>query len=526
VSYGQIPRADRAQRHRAVAEWLGGLGREADHAEMLAHHWQSALELSSAAGVADAELHERTRTALTEAGDRAFALNAFLPAVKYFSGAIDLSTPDSPDYATLLFRWARSLHVAAADGREQALLEARDALLEAGEHERAAETEAFLSHGAWYEGNRDAADAHIAAARALVAGRGASAAKARVLSFSARLLMLAGKSEEALETARTALELAELLSLDELRIHALTTIGSSLHRIDHSGGSELEEALAIALAANSPLAANALNNLGVSAVWEGNWARAHEISLEAQVVAERFGERDMLRFLRGNDIYNRWVMGYWNEAAEAADPFIAECKSSPNYAEGLVRSARAFLRLGRGDADGALEDVDSALAQARDIKDPQRVLPSLVASARVYALLGRVDEAREHAQEALRVARKNVQLAAAMHDLDVVAERLEIRKELREILELAPEGPWKDLALAGAAGDLTGVADMFVGFGARTWEAENRLFGGESLIADGRRAEGEAEIEQALDFYREVGATFFVRRAEASLTTSAYSDSA
>ena len=50
VSYGQIPRADRAKRHRAVAEWIGGLGRPEDHAEMLAYHWSSALELVLASG--------------------------------------------------------------------------------------------------------------------------------------------------------------------------------------------------------------------------------------------------------------------------------------------------------------------------------------------------------------------------------------------------------------------------------------------------------------------------------------------
>ena len=45
VAYGQIPRAERAAKHRAVAEWIESLGRSEDHAEMLAYHWQSALEL-------------------------------------------------------------------------------------------------------------------------------------------------------------------------------------------------------------------------------------------------------------------------------------------------------------------------------------------------------------------------------------------------------------------------------------------------------------------------------------------------
>ncbi len=47
-----------------------------------------------------------------------------------------------------------------------------------------------------------------------------------------------------------------------------------------------------------------------------------------------------------------------------------------------------------------------------------------------------------------------------------------------------------------------------------TLEALARLLGGEELIDAGRRAEGEAEIEKALAFYRSVGATFFVQRGE------------
>jgi len=42
VSYGQIPRSRRAEKHRLAAEWLETLGRSEDHAEMLAHHYGSA----------------------------------------------------------------------------------------------------------------------------------------------------------------------------------------------------------------------------------------------------------------------------------------------------------------------------------------------------------------------------------------------------------------------------------------------------------------------------------------------------
>src|SRR5207302_6495731 len=52
VAYGQIPRAERAEKHRRAAEWLASLAgdRTEDHAEMLAHHYHEALSLSQAAG--------------------------------------------------------------------------------------------------------------------------------------------------------------------------------------------------------------------------------------------------------------------------------------------------------------------------------------------------------------------------------------------------------------------------------------------------------------------------------------------
>ena len=53
VGYGQIPRSDRADKHRRAAEWLASLAgdRAEDHAEMLAYHYREALALSEAAGL-------------------------------------------------------------------------------------------------------------------------------------------------------------------------------------------------------------------------------------------------------------------------------------------------------------------------------------------------------------------------------------------------------------------------------------------------------------------------------------------
>ena len=52
VAYGQIPRAERARRHRAAAAWIERKAGERveDLAEVLAHHYLQALELAEAAG--------------------------------------------------------------------------------------------------------------------------------------------------------------------------------------------------------------------------------------------------------------------------------------------------------------------------------------------------------------------------------------------------------------------------------------------------------------------------------------------
>ena len=133
----------------------------------------------------------------------------------------------TPDRGRLMFRRAVALFMAADERRVGALEQARDALLAEGEKETAAEAEAYLSRAAWFAGHRDFAQAHLERAEELLEGAGPSVGRARVLSFSARLRFLDGAHDEALQIAGEALALAERLGLDELRAHALTTIGSA-----------------------------------------------------------------------------------------------------------------------------------------------------------------------------------------------------------------------------------------------------------------------------------------------------------
>jgi tetratricopeptide (TPR) repeat protein len=183
--------------------------------------------------------------------------------------------------------------------------------------------------------------------------------------------------------------------------------------------------------------------------------------------------------------------------------------------EGAARMLRAYILLARGDAAGALADWEAALEQGRGVRDPQRLVPALAQAARGYALLGREREARELASEALELARAHPEQATSLVQMVSVAELLGLRNEMRELLGRAPDSVWKRVGLQELQGETVAAADVYAEMEAVTFEAETRFIAAEKLIAAGRRAEGEAQLERALAFYRSVDATFFIERGEA-----------
>ncbi len=119
--------------------------------------------------------------------------------------------------------------------------------------------------------------------------------------------------------------------------------------------------------------------------------------------------------------------------------------------------------------------------------------------------------------EGMDVARANPALAAMLGRIASESDRLGVTSDVDEIISQAPEGPWKDAALAELRGERTRAADMYRRMGAPAIEADVRIAAAEALLEEGRTAEGLAELEKALTFYRSVGATFFLDRGEALL---------
>jgi class 3 adenylate cyclase/tetratricopeptide (TPR) repeat protein len=518
VAYGQIPRAERAAKHRRAAEWIASLGRPEDHAEMIAHHWALALEIARAAGEDSAELVERARAAVRDAGDRAFTLNAFDSAERYYREALALCGIDDPGRPDLLFRLGRTLHVSEAEGREAALTEARDALLEQGDVEHAAEAEAFLGDVAWVRGERELAFEHLRRGAQLVAGRPPSRARVRVLAFTSRRTALAGDRATAEPLAKEAFELAQSLGLNEWQAHALGTLALIQSRTGHmeSGIRTLRSAIDIALAVSSPYAGQLAQNLASLTMSSGAYRRGVELWEEAWAIQKRLFGGVTPRWDLAIQARLLFELGRWDEALERCDAFIAKSERTPHYLQSQVLSVRARILMARGD-DGVLEDAGRIEELARQAGDPQLVIPVFAMVLRVAAELRREQEFGALIAELGRTIRANPDEAVWYTEVISLArdaDSLGLEEELRAVEAGASPSPWRDLLGAALNRDFAREVELLEQMGIVTQTAEARLRLAEELIDSGRRAEGEAELEQALDFYRSVGATFYVERGE------------
>src|SRR5499427_4530069 len=184
VCYAQIPRADRAQRHRRAAAWIEQMAgeRAADHAEILAAHYTTALELAQA-------------------------------AKDPLAGALAMTGPDHPDRAELLVRYGEALRLRARFREAAAAFEQAIAAFQVnGDVCRAAVATSRYSMLLHRLGDRrypDAADRALGMLEPL----GPSPELAQALADRAAASFLSDQHAEAADLAERAVELAAQLGL-------------------------------------------------------------------------------------------------------------------------------------------------------------------------------------------------------------------------------------------------------------------------------------------------------------------------
>jgi class 3 adenylate cyclase len=521
VAYSQIPRRRRGDIHLRTAEWLEAIGREraAERAEMLAHHYLSAHQLTRASGGDAADLRDRTRRALRDAGDRALTLHAFPAAARLFRQALELWPADDPERPELLFRLGKSIYYAETAGAEE-LEEARELLLRSGQRGTAAEAQAVLLRLAHHRVDREQVQQHLDRTVVLVESLEASQSKAEVLVDLANYFSLAREHDKTIGAATEALQIARQLDLPELEASALSMIAISRGLSGDLGGrDDLRRAIEITEAIGSHQSAHCCGMLADLESQVGDLAACFELQACARRHAERFGHAGFVRWLASERVGERYWTGDWVDALARADGLIAESEAgTPNFMVSQCLAWRAAIKLARADPTSALADAEQALELGRDAEDLQMLYPALAFAARAEVFAGSPDAGAALADELLALWSADVDAYPASAwcvDLAFALDALDRGSELVETARAVKlRTRWLEAVVAFVGDDPRSAADRFRQIGSQPDEALARLRAAQALYGEERAQEAREELNRALAFHRKVDATTYLREAE------------
>jgi class 3 adenylate cyclase/tetratricopeptide (TPR) repeat protein len=528
VAYGQIPRAQRAEKHRRAAEWIESLSADRENApDMLAHHYSQALAYARDSGQPSEELERRTRLALREAAERAAALNSITPAQRHYVAALALWPEDDPEWPLLVVEAADIGLGSAGDETIERLRRASERLAASGDFADAARAEMQAAFRHWNEGMTEPAIAAFERSRDLLRSTTPSPNVAYVTSRLAVNAALRGDFEVAIELCEGALGIADNYGLEGIRAHALNTRGFARvsHRGDPGGLADLESSLEIAERLNAAdVIIRGYKNLASTLAEMGELSRATELEQRGVDAARRFGADFQLMWFETELA----ILGYWSGEWDASEETFARLERwvadvGPHYMEAAARSCRAKVRAARGDRPGALADIESALDFARRSREPQMLLPTLADAALVAASAGSSEAARQVAALFDELVAATGAAAEGSFWCTAFALALALTDQVERFAAVTVKGPfrWLVVARAIAAKRYDEAADELAALGARPEEAFARLLSARARIGHGHRADGEAKLQRAIGFWSEVGATDHIAMAEAMLAKTA-----
>jgi tetratricopeptide (TPR) repeat protein len=241
-------------------------------------------------------------------------------------------------------------------------------------------------------------------------------------------------------------------------------------------------------------------------------------------LSARIGHIWRLRFSRGRIPEFQYQLGNWHDALASAEEFLAGVEAgSPHAMAGDCYETRAQIRLARDDVTGALSDAERGLALARLRQDAQSTYTTTARCASVHCECGDRDSAAVLVDELLAELHAGTAFGWANEILHVLAWTAYALGKADELIEVLPKWdvPWVHAAAAFASGDFGRSADICADMGSVTEEARDRLWLGEALVKQNRRADADVQLQRALAFYRSVGATRYIREGEALLAASA-----
>jgi class 3 adenylate cyclase/tetratricopeptide (TPR) repeat protein len=547
VAYAQLPRTSRASRHVAAAAWFESSAgdRLGDHADVLAHHYETALELTRAAGQTDqaAELVAPTLRFLTLAGERALGLDTGI-ALESFERARALTPPGHPGRPMVLARFAEAAHQAGrnAEARE-ALEEAADAFTERGDLPGAAAATATLAKVLYRLGDPRALTLTAEALALLEPLPPGPELVVALTEAAATEVVIHGRYEDGEHHADRAVAVAAELGLGRppralgFRGLARTFLG------DRSGLDDMREAIALANEAGQgqEVAIHHLN-LGLALLDFEGPAAALELMRAGIGTTRSRGLSDAADKLEANTLDALFDAGAFDEALALATSLAGRLESEEVVAyTGVARAVRVRILAARGRATEAAESLDWLETSGRAATAADFAVLGLGSAAVGRLALGQEARAAALLRElgSSTTARESLNYAPLLPAFVRAAVFLD-EGELAEALVAGVEvrNPYSEHALVAAKailvearGDLRTAGDAYADaterwrrFGVPPEQAHALHGRGRCLAALDRRSEAEAALRACRALFAALGAAPALAEVDALRGTVAGGD--
>ena len=521
VCYGQIPRAARAARHLAAAGWIEEKTgeRAEDLADVLAYHYQAALELTRAAGIDEQadQLQAQAVRYLALAGERALSLD-IEQAERQLTRALDLCPDDAPERATLLERWAQA---AQQRGRLQ---EARQAFEQAFDLDRAQGNAVATGRVLTRLGNvvhrlgDPRCEELFAEAVELLEAQPAGPELVTAYTYAAGRRMFTDEDAAAVAGAERALALAAQIGLPEPAFALHVRGVARTHLGEAEGVEDLREALRLALEQGLGRETAVIHGNLSGAIWlyEGPPA-AFDAIREVNAFCERRGMTEMALQNSSGIPSLLAELGQVEQALAQAGPVADRIEAAGDMSWLDPRALQLRLLAETGAAELA-PDPEPLLAAAREIGLPDWFAGASAAGARLLLAQGRRQEARTMLTELDGHWTVRAEVVAFPELIRTALALGETALAQRLVANLEPRTPMAQHASASAraqlaeAGDRHADAARLYGEAAERWrefgnvpERAYALLGrGRCLVAVGDAA-AELPLAEARDLFASMG---------------------
>jgi tetratricopeptide (TPR) repeat protein len=418
------------------------------------------------------------------------------------------------DHATALWR--------AGDADEATLVAARDAQVVRRDWEAAAWAECLLANWyAYFAGRGELTDEHLAQAAKYAIQAPLTARTESIDRTRTFRLMSAGKNEEAVSLARSALRRAEGSGETSHVGDLFLLIGQARAYLGDEGGLEdMERGIAILDPLNGPEIASALGNLAEVLRGLGALSRASELHDQARRRSEEFNNPYVTAWLTLEQAVNNYHAGHWDKAMSTA---VEHAADSYVFSAASARAVRGHVGVARGDVSGATIDADFLVGQAEALKNAEILLTGLALRALCQDAAGDQPGALTTCDVFIDEWRRCGGLLGRLENLAEIAPILASAERYRDLVsitnEVAMPGRWTDAIVAIAERRFTDAATTYRAIGSQPNEAAAYMLAAQPEQAN--RVSTATAAHRALAIYQSLGATLYASRAKSVLRQSA-----